>query len=333
MNRRILLAGGGGYIGSVLAQELVRLGYAVTIADLFWFGKHDFPSGSEIIETDISDFSEKTLSRFEQVIFLAGLSNDPMAEYDPHINFIYNTTVPTNLAGKAKQAGVRRFIFASSCSVYGSHGFQYADEQSKPRSETAYGISKLQAECGILQLGDATFSTLILRQGTVSGHSPRMRMDLLVNAMFMAVMTRGRIRVNNPAIWRPVLHIKDASEAFVRAIQSDYSINGIFNIASFNMTVGETAQHVRQKMQRLLGTQITIENDSLADSRDYRVRIDRAREYLGFQPRFTISDIIEDLFSHRSEYKNYGEDVYYNIKVFQKIFPKISCMQEVSVQR
>jgi nucleoside-diphosphate-sugar epimerase len=206
---KILIAGGAGYIGSVLIPKLLERGYDVDVIDLFWFGNH-LPKEVGIINKDIFELNAEDVKGYEQVIFLAGLSNDPMAEYSPAENFISNGSAPPFLAYIAKNAGVKRFIYAGSCSVYGYTVNELYDETSPAVSSYPYGISKLQGENAIMQMRDESFSVIALRQGTVSGYSPRMRLDLVVNTMFKFAVTEGQITVNNPAIWRPILAIKDA---------------------------------------------------------------------------------------------------------------------------
>ena len=169
---KLLVAGGAGYIGSRLVPVLLDHGYEVHVIDLLWFGRH-LPDGVEVIEKDLFECKTEDLEGYDQVIFLAGLSNDPMAEFDPSMNFTYNAALPSYLAFIAKQAGVRRFIYGSTCSVYGYTVDELYDEEGPVTCRAPYGISKLQGERGVLQLGDETFSTIALRQGTVCGWSPR----------------------------------------------------------------------------------------------------------------------------------------------------------------
>src|SRR5215831_17115913 len=246
---RILVAGGAGYIGSALIPKLLERGYDVDVVDLFWFG-NSLPPEVGIVNKDIFDLQTVELKEYEQVIFLAGLSNDPMAEFSPAKNFVFNAAAPAYLCYIAKQAGVRRYVYASYCSVYGYIENELFDEDRPVSSAYPYGISKLQGERAVLQLVDTEFSVIALRKGTVSGYSPRMRFDLIVNTMFRSAMKEGLIRVNNPAIWRPILSMEDACMAYIRAVEANESISGIFNIASGNHTVGEVADLVRTTLQQ-----------------------------------------------------------------------------------
>jgi nucleoside-diphosphate-sugar epimerase len=196
---RIVIVGGCGYIGSSLAPRLLGRGYEVKVYDLLWFGNH-LPEAMNVEKRDVMDLSEDDLAGVDVVIFLAGVSNDPMAEFSPSRNFIYNASCPSYLAYIAKRAGVKRIIHGGSCSVYGYAVSQLYDETAPAVSSYPYGISKLQGEFGCLQLRDDSFSVIALRKGTVSGYSPCMRLDLVVNTMFKSALEQGVITVNNPSM-------------------------------------------------------------------------------------------------------------------------------------
>jgi nucleoside-diphosphate-sugar epimerase len=316
---KILLAGGAGYIGSSLIPVLLEHGYTTDVVDLMWFG-NSIPDTINIRRQDIFDLKEVDVSGYDQVIFLAGLSNDPMAEFDPSRNFVSNGACPSYLAYICKRAGVRRFIYASSCSVYGYTVNELYDEESPVTCGYPYGVSKLQGERGVLQLADDDFSVIALRQGTLSGHSPRMRLDLIVNTMFKAAMTERHVTVNNPSIWRPILDIRDAQNAYLRAIQADISQSGVFNVASDNYTVGQVGDLVKSEVERLTGEKVAITIKNISDFRNYKVSFSKAKTYLGFQPQYDVKDIIDDLFSHREEYGDYDRDEFYNIRAFKRLF-------------
>jgi nucleoside-diphosphate-sugar epimerase len=315
---KILIAGGAGYVGSLLIPVLLEHGYEVEVIDLLWFGNH-LPSGVKVICRDLLECKEEDLKGYDQVIFLAGLSNDPMAEFDPSGNFLSNGALPSYLAYIAKRAGVKRFIYGSSCSVYGYTVNQLYGEESPVTCGYPYGISKLQGERGVLQLQDQQFSVIALRKGTVCGYSPRMRMDLIVNTMFKSAMTQGQVTVNNASIWRPIFDIRDAAMAYLRAIQADHSINGVFNVTSGNYTVGHVGDMVKHRVEKLTGRKVGIQIKQVQDFRNYKVTIEKAKTLLGFQPQYSVEDIIEDLFAHVDSYGDFNQDHYYNIRVFQKL--------------
>jgi nucleoside-diphosphate-sugar epimerase len=315
---KILIAGGAGYVGSLLIPVLIEHGYEVEVVDLLWFGNH-LPKGVKVVCRDLLECKEDDLKGYEQVIFLAGLSNDPMAEFDPSGNFLSNGALPSYLAYIAKRAGVKRFIYGSSCSVYGYTVNQLYDEESPVTCGYPYGISKLQGERGVLQLQDKDFSVIALRKGTVCGFSPRMRLDLIVNTMFKSAMTERMVTVNNASIWRPILDIRDAAMAYLRAIQADYSINGVFNVTSGNYTVGHVGDLVKHRVEKLTHNKVGIQIKQIQDFRNYKVTIEKAKTLLGFQPQYSIEDIIEDLYAHIQSYGDYNDDSYYNIRVFRKL--------------
>lgn len=315
---KILIGGGAGYIGSRLIPELIALGYDVDVVDLLWFG-NNLPKKVKVEKKDLFDISSKDMEGYDQFIFLAGLSNDPMAEYSPAKNFIYNGALPSYLAYEAKKAGIKKFIYASSGSVYGYAIDKIYDEDAPITCGYPYGISKFQGERGVLQLQDKDFSVIGLRQGTVSGYSPRMRFDLIVNTMFKSAITTGKITVNNPSIWRPIFDIRDTVSAYIKAIQADYSINGIFNVASGNYTVGEVADTVKLELEKLLNKKISIELKNIQDFRNYKVNIEKAKINLGYSPRYTLADTIKEIFEHSKEYGNFSNELFYNIKIFKKI--------------
>jgi nucleoside-diphosphate-sugar epimerase len=315
---RILVAGGAGYIGSALIPNLLERGYDVDVVDLFWFGNH-LPAEVGNVNRDIFDLQTADLKEYEQVIFLAGLSNDPMAEYSPSKNFIFNAAAPAYLCYIAKQAGVRRYVYASSCSVYGYTENELFDEDRPVSSSYPYGISKLQGERAVLQFADRDFSVIALRKGTVSGYSPRMRLDLIVNTMFKTAMKEGIIRVNNPAIWRPVLGIGDACTAYIRAIEASESISGIFNIASGNHTVGEVADLVRSTIEQETGARVALDLNHIKDIRNYKVSIERARNVLSFHPHHDIRWIVRNLLENAPKFSEWENPNYYNIQVFKRL--------------
>ena len=315
---RILLAGGAGFIGSVLGPMLRDRGHEITVADLFWFGK-SLEIDTPILECELFELTSADLEQFDQVIFLAGLSNDPMAEFSPARNFVDNGALPSYLAYTAKKAGVQRFVYASSCSVYGFSHTQLASEDDPVTCDYPYGISKLQGERGVLQLADDDFSVVALRQGTVVGYSPRMRFDLIVNTMYKSAIERGEIVINNPKIWRPILDVRDTAMAFVQAIEADEKIRGVFNVAFDNYTVGDIGEQVSAAVSDLTQSPIHLDVRSLEDFRSYKVSTERARAEIGFAPRYAVRDIVEELHAHREEYGDFSKEVFYNIQVFKQL--------------
>jgi nucleoside-diphosphate-sugar epimerase len=315
---KILIAGGAGYIGSALIPRLQERGYIVDVIDLLWFGNH-LPSDVKVMKKDIFDLSEDQLKEYDEVIFLAGLSNDPMAEFSPAKNFVYNASAPSYLAYIAKRAGVRKFIYASSCSVYGYTVNELYDETAPAVSNYPYGISKLQGEEGVLKMADKNFSVICFRKGTVSGYSPRMRLDLIVNTMFKTAVKDGMITVNNPSIWRPILSIEDAISAYIRGIESADGITGVFNLSSGNYTVGEVADLVKEAVETKMGKAVKLNIKNINDFRNYKVTNEKAITTLSFKPKHDVTAILDNLIANVDKFKDFDNPNYYNIHIFKQL--------------
>ena len=315
---RILIAGGAGYIGSALIPQLLDRGYSIDVVDLFWFNNH-LPGSIGILQKDIFDLQVSDLTGYDQIVFLAGLSNDPMADFSPAKNFVFNASAPAYLAYIAKKAKVKRYVYASSCSIYGYTENQLFDENSPVSSSYPYGISKLQGESAVMQMVDSDFSVIALRKGTVSGYSPRMRFDLLVNTMFKCAMKDGVIRVNDPAIWRPFLGIDDATMAYTRAIEANATLSGVFNIASGNHTIGEVADLVKMTVEEEFGKKIALDIRHIRDMRNYKVSIERAETVLSFHPHQSVKSIVRNLITNLDKCNDWDNPQYYNIQVFKEL--------------
>ena len=322
--KKVCVVGGAGYIGMRLVPELIEKGYKVTVVDPCWFGnKHD--ESVTLVKSDVLKVPEDFFKGFDTALFLGGLSSDPMAQYSSAFNFVSNLAAPAYAAFAARHAGVRRFIFADSCSVYGNAGGHICDESAPLTSDYPYGASKAQANRAIMHLVEkGTFSVIALRQGTVSGWSPRMRFDLLVNAMYKNAWLNKKIVVDNPRIGRPLFAIEDTVQAFILAIEAPEALSGTYNVASLNVTVGQVGKEVQKHFKRAHSIDIAIEEQAKPDLRDYAANIDKAKKELGFVPRGSIASILEGLDSHFGATCDYTDDIYYNIRVFMKIFEKVS---------
>jgi nucleoside-diphosphate-sugar epimerase len=315
---RLLIAGGAGYVGSVLIPRLIERGYKVDVVDLFWFGNH-LPRQAGILNKDIFQLTVEDLEPYDQVIFLAGLSNDPMAEYSPSKNFVFNAAAPAYLGYIAKIAKVKRYIYACSCSVYGYTENELYDETRPVSSSYPYGISKLQGEQAVMQLVDDNFSVISLRKGTICGYSPRMRLDLIINTMFKTAMRDRTITVNNPSIWRPILSIEDAATAYIRAVEADQKISGIFNIASGNYTVGEVGDLIKSAVEERLSLRLNLCIKHIQDFRNYKVSVEKAANVLSFHPSGNVKSIVGSLIDNREQFQDWDNPAYSNIQVFKQM--------------
>ena len=290
--------------------------------DLFWFGNH-LPRQVGVVNKDIFDLSVEDLHSYDQVIFLAWLSNDPMAEFSPSKNFIFNAAAPAYLAYTAKNAKAKRYIYASSCSVYGYTEDELFDETRPVSSNYPYGISKLQCEQAAMQLADKDFSVIALRKGTISGYSSRMRFDLIINTMFRNAVRENENVVNNPSIWRPILSIEDAATAYIRAIEANYNLSGIFNIASGNFTVGEVADLVKSAVEERLGIRVNLKIKHIVDFRNYKVSTLKASNVLSFHSTGDVKTIVGSLVDNMDKFQDWDNPFYSNILSFKKLESEI----------
>jgi nucleoside-diphosphate-sugar epimerase len=319
---KLLVAGGAGYLGSVLIPRLLDRGYDVDVVELFWFGNH-LPNQVGILNKDIFNLTVEDLKPYDQVMFLAGLSNDPMAEYSPSKNFVLNAAAPAYLGYIAKIAKVKRYIYASSCSVYGYTENELYDETRPVGSSYPYGISKLQGEQAALQLTNDEFSVICLRKGTISGYSPRMRLDLIVNTMFKSALRDGVVTVNNPSIWRPILSIEDAATAYIRAVEASAKISGVFNLASGNYTVGEVADVVRSRIEERMNVRVNLCIKHVQDFRNYKVSVDKAANVLSFHPTGDVKSIVDNLIENVSKFQDWDNPLYSNILTFKELDARV----------
>ncbi len=316
--KKILIAGGAGYIGTELSNDLNLRGHDVTVVDLFWFGNH-LDAGIKQINKNLMELKEEDLLDYDAVVFLAGLSNDPMANFSPSKNFIENSAAPTYLAFISKQAGVSRFVYASSCSVYGFTDNEVMNEDSPVNPLYPYGISKLQGEYAIMKMANESFRPIAMRKGTVGGWSPRMRFDLVVNTMTKYALSDGKITVHNPNLWRPLIDIRDVVTAYRKAIMCSLNISEVFNICGENYTIGRLANDVVNTFAAA-GTAIEVDTQNRPDVRNYLASNEKAKRILGFTPEFGPANSIQQILHHVSE-KNIDLDDkrHYNIKTFMEI--------------
>lgn len=324
---KVLLVGGAGYVGSVLAAELLAKGYSIRILDRMFYGREaiaDFVDRAELITADMRDIDPRHFEGCDAVINLGGLSNDPTAEFDPRANAELNTYSSIGVAEMAKRAGVPRFIYASTCSIYDRGIGEDAqdilqDETSEVAPRAAYATSKYAAEQPIIGMADDTFCPVALRKGTVFGFSPRMRYDLVVNTFVKDALSRGRISLHyGGAMWRPLLEVHDAARAYVAALQANEAqVRGeVFNISSGNFRISELALRVQQALGTV-GVAVDLEVDfSYRMIRSYRVSSEKARRILGFEPRVSVEESVVNMVEEirRRGLTDFSNPRYYNIE-------------------
>lgn len=299
---RVLLTGHKGYIGTCLVPLLLKEGFEVTglDSDLFRECTFDGDIGTirEIIK-DVRDVSEKDVEGHDAIIHLAGLSNDPLGDYDPSLTEEINTNGSVRLAQIATKVGVRRFVFASSCSNYGASGDKFLAEDAAFNPVTPYGVSKVNVEKAVTQLASSSFSPTFLRASTAYGFSPRIRFDLVVNNLTAWAFTTGKVYLKSDGTpWRPLVHVEDIGRAYVAALKAPLELvhNQAFNvgITTENYQIRELAQMVESIVP---GCRVDFAPDAGPDKRCYRVDCNRiARTLHDFKPQWTVRRGIEQLY-------------------------------------
>lgn len=317
---RVLIIGGAGYIGTRLSNYLCDKGYDITVLDEFWFG--DFLNKKVIkINKNLWKVSKEELKGFDSLLFLAGLSNDPMAMFRPDLNFVENSAAPAYLAFLAKDLGIKRFICSSSCSVYGFTEDKILSEDSPVKPSYAYGISKLQCEVALMTMQDDNFRPILFRKGTVGGWSQKMRYDLVVNTMLKSALTNGKIVVNNLNLWRPLIDIRDVIQGYELAINSDLSISGVYNLSSDNYKIGEIGKIIHENLIER-GYNVDLVINDIPDLRNYKVKTDKIQKELNFNPRYKIVDSINEILDNIEDNYDFEKDIYCNINIFKKMISK-----------
>lgn len=293
---RVLVTGADGYIGSVLCPLFVERGYDVVGLDTGFYQAgwlyHDGKDRPRVLTRDVRTLAVRDLEGYDAVVHLAELSNDPLCEHDPEKTFAINHRGSVALARKSKAAGVSRFVYASSCSVYGAAADGIRTEESEPNPQTAYAQCKMLVEHDVGALADDGFSPVFLRNGTAFGASPRMRFDIVVNNLAGLAWTTGRIAMTSDGTpWRPLVHVQDIAGAIVATIEAprDTIANQIFNVGAEknNYQVREIAEAIADTFP---DCEISFgRNDG--DNRSYRVSFDKIRERLPhFRCRWDVRD-------------------------------------------
>jgi nucleoside-diphosphate-sugar epimerase len=283
---RILVTGHHGYIGSIVAPMLHEAGHEVVGLDAFFyegcdFGEAEFPF--EERRGDIRDVTVAGLEGFEAVVHLAALSNDPLGDLDADLTYEINLRGTLHLAERAKEARVERFVFASSCSMYGAaSGEDLLDEAAPLRPLTPYAESKVEAEAGLSRLADDTFSPVSLRNATAYGVSPRLRLDVVLNNLAGWAFTTGAIRLlSDGSAWRPIVHVGDIGRATLGALAAPREVvhDIAFNVGARgeNYRVRELAEFVHEELPECA---VEIAGESYADPRSYRVDFSRFESLL-----------------------------------------------------
>ncbi len=323
--KRVLVTGGAGYVGSNLVPKLLKAGYGVTVLDLYLYGRELFadrrsPQLREVAG-DLRDPAAvaQALADCDAVIHLACISNDPSFELDPSLGKSINYDCFRPLVRAAKKAGVRRFIYASSSSVYGIKDVPDVDETLSLEPLTDYSKFKAMCEEVLAEEREPGFVTLTLRPATVCGYAPRLRLDLTVNILTNNAINAGKITVFGGSQKRPNINIEDMTDLYVRSLEyPDNLIDGeIFNAGYENHTVMDIAKTV----QSVAAPQSPIDVTPTNDLRSYHISSKKIQSHLGFTPRYTIADAVSSIANaiRGGQVPNAMTDpVYYNIKTMQQ---------------
>ncbi len=300
---RVLVTGHNGYVGSVMVPMLIEAGHEVVGYDTNLYDGATFnikAKRADIvdIDKDIRDISRDDVAGFEAIIHLAGLSNDPLGDLNPELTYEINYHASVRLAKIAKDVGVERFIFSSSCSNYGAGVTDWLDENSDFNPVTPYGRSKVMVEQEVTKLADDNFSPTFLRSGTAYGVSRRLRFDLVLNNLTAWAFTTGRVFLKSDGSpWRPILHIEDMSLAFLAALQAPRELvhNEAFNVGQTqeNYRIRELADIVAETVP---GSYVEYADGAGPDKRNYRVNSDKILSLPDYKPTWTARKGAQELY-------------------------------------
>lgn len=318
--KHILVTGSEGYIGTVMVELLLKKGYKVTGLDSCFFSEGNLNQSLRpnynLIKKDIRDIVRNDLENknFHAIIHLAALSNDPLGMLDEQLTYDINYHASVNLAKIAKELKIQRFIFSSSCSLYGDGQGKILNEDSNSNPQTAYGKSKILAETEISKFADNNFAPTFMRNSTAFGFSPRMRFDIVVNNLTGYAKVDNEIKIlGDGTPWRPLVHVKDICKAFINVLESDIETiyNKAFNVGSDkeNYQIKQIASNVKAYYPNC---EISIAKENAGDTRDYNVSFKKISQELNFRIDYSLDkginelkkiyeeiDLNNDLFSHR----------------------------------
>ena len=322
--KNVLIIGGGGYVGSQLVPDLLKLEYKVDVYDLFIYGQDVFDNSPnlKLIKGDIRNIKKlsEIIKDYDAVIHLACISNDPSFELNPKLGKSINLDCFRPLVEICKINKVKRFIYASSSSVYGIKKEKNVSEDLLLEPLTDYSKFKVECEKILFEYKDEQFETVIIRPATVCGYARRQRLDVVVNILTNLAFNNRKIKILGGEQLRPNIHIKDMSRIYIKTLESDkVLVNGeIFNAGYDNMSVNEIGSAV----QKIVGKDVKIEREETNDNRSYHISSEKIKKNLNFEPKFSVEDAIIDLKKDFEENKlpnSLKDSIYFNIKKMQEI--------------
>lgn len=326
--KKVLVVGGAGYIGSVLVRQLLNRGYTVTVLDKLLFGKSSLQQIEShphffIIEGDTShlDVIMKAIKNVDAVIHLAEIVGDPACALDPEKTQQMNYLCTVLIAQVCKHFQINRFIYASSCSVYGAaDNDNLLTEESSLSPVSLYARMKIESEKYLLKMADGFFSPTILRLGTVFGESPRMRFDLVINSLTLKAVKDRKITIFGGDQWRPNIHVSDVGRAIMAVLEAPLDQVGgeIFNVGSDenNFTINQIGEFVKESVPM---AELIMENKNI-DKRNYRVNFSKINSTLRYRPLIGLKKGIQEIIAalEHGKYTNYYENIYYNDKWYSQ---------------
>lgn len=331
---KVLVSGGAGYIGSVLVSELLQKGYPVKVFDKLYFGKkhlekESYGSRIEFVQGDIRNFDTSILNDVGAVIHLAGLSNDPTAEFNPKANTEINKEGTLKFARACIEKGINRFTYSSSASIYDQglrQNEELLGEKNPVEPIAAYSQSKHDGEKALLKLLEENkdFCPVILRQGTVYGQSPRMRYDLVVNTMVKSAFANGRIKVFcGGTQWRPLVDVRDVARAHIACIEAkDADVKGeIFNVIYANYQILDLAHRVKEALKGIKDVEVDVDYTEGRIDRSYKISKEKIEQKINFRYQFSVENSARNMAQHIKAFLDKGgklndleNPLLYNIK-------------------